>query len=273
MKTSTVRKASVALAAAVALIFVAAAALADYPSIISSFRMSGVTPPYARGIYGGSSGVGGIFYEGPGRHSFRVFTSGGSLVATYPMPGGVMLGDADNPPQGYPSGAFMVVDEGARDVKVYNSSGSFLGVWKAVPPNTVGCAVGGYMEKLIYLGTSDGVVSVHTYSGSFITSFATGVPLADLGSAAGYRGWGEYMYLGPARSGDPVRVYNWGSICGTFHLPGLRNAGTVMPHAGGSIWSWCLRNTGTEIWAFRVQIGYMMPVEPASLGRIKALYK
>ena len=167
----------------------------------------------------------------------------------------------------------MVVDEGARDVKVYNSSGSFLGVWKAVPPNTVGCAVGGYMEKLIYLGTSDGVVSVHRYSGSFITSFATGVPLADLGSAAGYRGWGEYMYLGPARSGDPVRVYNWGSICGTFHLPGLRNAGTVMADAGGSIWGWYLRNTGTEIWAYRVQVGHMMAVEPASLGRIKALYK
>ena len=272
MKTSVARNASLPLAVVVTLIVIGAA-LADYPSIISSFRMSGVTVPYARGIYGGYGDVGGIFYDGPGRHSFRVFTSGGSLVATYPMPGGVMLGDADNPPQGYPSGAFMIVDEGAHDVKVYNVSGSFLGVWKAVPANTVGCAVGGYMEKLIYLGTSDGVVSVHTYSGSFITSFATGVPLADLGSAAGYRMWGEYMYLGPARSGDPVRVYNWGSMCGTFHLPGLSNAGTVMPDAGGSIWSWCLRNAGTEIWAYKVQVGHMMAVEPASLGRVKALFK
>ena len=272
MNTLITRRASVALAAAVAFIIVPAA-FSQPPEIISSFRMSGVAPPCARGIYGDNLIVGGIFYEGPGRHSFRVFTSGGSLVATYPMPGGVMLGDADNPPQGYAAGTFAVVDEGARNVKVYSVTGSFVGVWKAVPPNTVGCAVGGYMEKLIYLGTSDGVVSVHTYSGSFITSFATGVPLADLGSAAGYRGWGEYMYLGPARSGDPVRVYNWGSMCGTFHLPGLTNAGTTMPHAGASIWSWCLRNAGTEMWAYKVQVGHMMAVEPASLGRIKALYK
>ena len=142
------------------------------------------------------------------------------------------MGDADHRPQGYPIGAFGVVDEGADNVKVYNVNGSFLGVWRTVSANTVGYAVGGHMEQLIYLGTSDGVISVHRYSGSFITSFATGVPLADLGSAAGYRGWGEYVHLGPARSRDPVRVYNWGSLCGTFHLPGLRNAGTVIAQGG-----------------------------------------
>jgi hypothetical protein len=272
MKTRVVRKAGVAPAAAVALVL-AATASADLPSIISSFRISGTTPPYARGIYGSYGNVGGIFYEGPGRHSLRVFTSGGSLVATYRMPGGVTLGDADNPPEGYPAGTFAVVDEGADNVKVYNMNGSFVGVWRAVPANTVGYGCGGYGTPLIYLGTSDGAISVHTYAGSFITSFATGVPLADRGAAGGYRGWGSYVYLGPARSGDPVRVYHFSSICGTFHLPGLRNAGTVMPHAGGSIWSWCLRNTGAEIWAYRVQVGYMMAVEPASLGRVKALFK
>jgi hypothetical protein len=272
MRVRLIRRAGVAVLAAAALLFVPAV-LADYPHIVSSFRISGVTPPYARGVYGGDDSVGGIFYEGAGRHSFRVFTSGGSLVATYGMPGGVMLGDADNPPQGYAAGTFAVVDEGAHNVKVYNTTGSFVGVWKAVPANTVGLAVGGYTQKFVYLGTSDGVVSAHTYAGSFIASFATGVPLADLGASAAYIGWGDYVYLGPARNGDPVRVYNYQSICGSFSYPGLRNAGTVISPWGGSVWSWCLRNAGTEIWAYRARVGSAMAVAPASLGRVKALFR
>lgn len=271
MKKTAVRKGSVALAAAAALI-INGAVLADYPGIISSFRISGVTPPYARGVYGGDESVGAIFYEGPGRHSFRVFTSGGSLVATYAMPGGVMLGDADNPPQGYAAGTFAVLDEGAHNIKIYNTTGSFVGVWKAVPANTVGLAIGGYTQKFVYLGTSDGVISAHTYAGSFIASFATGVPLADLGASAAYMAWGDYVYLGPARNGDPVRVYNYQSICGSFSYPGLRNAGTVIS-LGASVWSWCLRNAGTEIWAYRARVGSAMAVTPASLGKVKALFR
>jgi hypothetical protein len=36
---------------------------------------------------------------------------------------------------------------------------------------------------------------------------------------------------------------------------------------------WCLRDLGTEIWAYEIYTGPLMEVEPASLGRIKALYK
>ena len=270
MKTSIGRSAGVALAAMVALI--ATAALADYPSIISSFRMSGKAAPYARGIYTySSSSLGGIFYEGPGRHSFRIFTATGSLTATYPMAGGVMLGDADRPPEGY-GGYFAVVDEGSHELKAYSMTGSFYRAIRTLPSDVVAYARGGYTKDYLYLGTNNGVVFCYTPSWSLLNSYSTGVAVADLAAGYGYRYyWGDYLDVGSKRAGDPIRVYKGpaGVMAASFTLPGIRSCGAV--RSGQSYW--CLRDLGTEIWAYHVAISGLMEVQPSSLGRVKALFR
>ena len=266
------RRASVALTAAVALI-ATQYAVADYPSIVSSFRMSGTTEPRARGIYaGGGLGVGGIFYEGPGRHSLRVFASGGSLVATYPMPGGVMLGDADRAPEGY-AGCFAVVDEGSHDLKAYTMTGSLYGVIRTLSSDVVAYACGGHVVDYLYLGTTDGKVFRYTPAWSFLNSFWTGVPTADLAAGKGYDGrWGNWVVLGPSRAPADLAAYQGdaGRFYASFALSGSASRGAVYC---APAMMWCLRDLGTEIWAYEIYTGPLMPVEPASLGRIKALYK
>lgn len=247
----------------------------SYPSIISSFRMSGVTVPYARGIYtGGGSSLGGIFYEGPGRHSFRIFTSAGSLTATYPMTGGVRLGDADLPPVGY-AGYLAVVDEGAHNLKAYNMTGSLYGVIRTLPSDVVAYACGGHVTNYLYLGTADGWVSRYTPTWSFLNSFATGVPTADLAAGRGYDGgWGNWLIQGPSRPPADLRAYygGGGAFYGSFALPGDASCGAI--YSGRSRTTmWCLRNLGTAIWAYEIDTGPLMAVTPASLGRVKALFR
>jgi hypothetical protein len=289
MNRITTRWASVALAAAVAIIYTrlvshaeaaeaarwAPAALARtpayawaYPSIISSFRMSGVAPPYARGIL--SYGLQGIFFERENYNYLYNFNTAGSLVSTVRLPGAVRLGDADFAPEGYP-GCFAVVDEGSHELKAYTRTGSFYGVIRTLRSDVVGYGVGGHVTKYLYLGTRDGVVYRYTPAWSFLNSFATGVEIADLAAGQGYNGrWGDWLEVGPARAGEPIRAYRSGSFYGSFSLPGIRNCGAV---AGYRSAYWCLRNLGTEIWVYAVDLGPLMVVEPASLGKVKALYK
>ena len=274
MKKSVVRKASVSLAAAVAFIF-AAAAFSQPPEIVSSFRMSGVTPPYATGIYAWSISTGyvyGVFYHSPNNNYIYKFHPSGSFVSSVKLPGAVRLGEADFAPEGYPGGSFAVIDEGSNELKAYNTAGSFYGVVRKLPSDIVAYARGGYVTDYLYLGTRDGVIYRYTTNGSFLNSFATGVLIDDLAAGSGYKyAWGDYLEVGSARSGDPVRVYFGysGYLYSSFTLPGVRNRGAT----GGGDSYWCLRDFGTEIWAYGVRIARLMAVEPASLGRVMALFK
>ena len=280
MKATIVRSASVALAAAVALFFLAAA-YADLPSIVSSFRMSGTAPPYARGIYYGYSYpyavVYGIFYQSAGNNYLYTFTTVGSLLSTVKLPGAVRLGDADAPPEGYSGNYFAVVDDGALNVKIYTTTGSYVGTLFAVAPKTVGIGIGGHLAKHIYTITEEGIVSRYSPYGSFAASYATGVKAADIAAAYGYRyEWGDYIYVGPAQQYDPVRVYDMLSGCslvGSFNMPGLTNAGAVVGGGTNTTFYWNLRRMGADIWAHKTRVTALMEVHPASLGRIRALYK
>ena len=295
MKTLTLRRGSVALLAAVAVIILSAPPRSggdeggawtaeeitrtpvhnwSYPSIVSSFRVSGTTEPRARGIFtGGFAGyVYGIFYAGPGSHSLAAFTKAGSLLATYPMAGGVMLGDADHAPEGYP-GCFAVVDEGAHDLKAYTTTGSFHGVIRTLPGDVVAYACGGHVIDYLYLGTQDGKVFRYTPAWSFLNSFWTGVPTADLAAGQGYDGrWGNWVVLGPSQPPADLAAYQGesGWFYASFALPGNASRGAVY-RAAATVW--CLRDLGAEIWAYEIYTGPLMAVAPASLGRIKALYR
>jgi hypothetical protein len=247
----------------------------SYPSIICSFRLSGKETPCARGIFAWpySSTVYGIFNEGPQRHSFRAFTSTGSLLSTYPMAGGVVLGDADFLPAGSP-GDLAVVDVGSHELKAYGITGSYYGVIRTLPSNVVAYARGGHVTNYLYLGTGDGWVSRYTPTWGFLNSFATGVPTADLAAGHGYGGmWGNWVILGPSGPPAALRAYTaLGSLYGTFALPGNASRGAI--YGGGYRTTMCsLRDMGTEMWVYMIETGGLMSVAPASLGRVKALFR
>jgi hypothetical protein len=275
MKTTIVHKASVAWAAAAAVI-VAAAAYAYPIHVISSFRVSGTSPPYARGLMGISHGGDWycIKYVADGYNYLYKYDTNGSLLSTVHLPGAVKLGDAEIAPPGFsPYNYFGVLDNGAHDVKVYDYAGSFVGTWRAVSTDTVGYGRLGYSQYYTYLGTRDGRITVYSGAGSFINSYATGIELADLAAEDSYAGMpGDFLVLGPARVGDPNRVYRGptGSLQGTFSLPGTINLGASShPRA----YYYCLRLIGSDIWAYQTNIGGYMAVEPASLGKVKALFR
>ncbi|UCH79405.1 MAG: hypothetical protein JSU81_05490, partial [Candidatus Coatesbacteria bacterium] len=147
--------ASVARAAAVVIIL-AATALAYPVRILGSFRVCGTAAPYARGIH-----VPGywycIFYAADRYNYLHKYDTSGSLLSTVRLAGAVRLGDAGFGPPGFQLHSnFGVLDEGARNVKVYDLAGSFVGTWRAVTSDTVAYARWGYDHKYAYLGTRDG---------------------------------------------------------------------------------------------------------------------
>jgi len=255
---------------------VAAAALGNaFPSIISSFRMSGDTPPYARGIYYYTD-VFGIFYNGVGTNYLYRFTTAGSLISSALLPNANVLGDADWAPPGYPAyGYFGVIDEGTDELKVYTTAGSYAGVARTLSADTVGYGVGGHVVNYIYLGTASGVISCFKPDWNLYNMYSTNVPLSDLAAGRGYGGmWGDFVFLGPSQPPPYVRAYYGlsGYLVGSFALPGNASCGAV--YAGwGRSYMWCLRDTGSERWAYQIDTGPLMDIEPASFGSIKALYR
>jgi hypothetical protein len=275
MKIQIARKVCVAALAAVAGLTLASTAYAYLPTIISSFRMSGTAPPYARGIV--LYGPRGVFFLRDSYNYLYAFNTSGSLISTARLPGAVRLGDADGPPEGYPSYSFAVVDEAALNVKIYTTTGSYVGTLFTVSPKTVGIGVGGHLAEHIYTITEEGVVSRYSPYGSFVASYATGVKAADIAAAYGYKYmWGDYIYVGPAQEYEPIRVYDMRfgcSLAGSFTMPGLANVGAVVGGGTTTTFYWNLRRMGADIWAYKTVVTALMEVQPASLGKVKALFK
>jgi hypothetical protein len=267
------RRASVAWAAAVALIF-AARAFADYPSIISSFPLTGATPPGPRGIHSCGSSVFLISYTGPGVNYLYEFSLQGSFISSVRLPGANVIAETDRLPEAYPPSYFSAVDTGARDVKIYTTAGSLVGTFMAAP-DAVAIGVGGHVVDYVYLATAAGLIRRYSPQGSFQASFNTGVDVRDLAASGGYRyEWGYFVQVGPRGVPGPIYSYwGWGytgSLMGTFTLPGPANLGAEVTN---TFMYRCLRRVDTRLWVYLVDLGKGMPVAPASLGRVKALFK
>jgi hypothetical protein len=265
------RRASVALAAAVALFFVSAA-FSQPPSIISSFRLTGATPPGPRGIHLYGTSIFVISYNRPNENYLYQYSWQGSFISSFILPGARALGDADRLPGTYPSYYFAVVDTGANDVKIYTTAASLVGTFFPPPPGTVAIGVGGHVVDLVYYADAGGVIYLYSPQGSFIRSFATGVATGDLTASGGYAyRWGYFVQLSPRGAPGPIYSYTeGGSLFGSFILPGTRNCGAMVLQPSNY---YCIRQVSTELWIYSVYLGTGMPVEPASLGKVKALYK
>lgn len=271
MNSITTRWASVALSAAVAFIFVSAA-FSYPPEIIASYPLRGATPPNPRGIYVYDTSILVISYNRLNENYLYRYSSQGSFISSFILPGARALADADRLPQTYPRYYFAVVDTGANDVKIYTTAGSLVGTFFPPPAGTVAIGVGGHEVDLVYYANAAGVIYLYSPQGSFIRSFATGVPTGNLAASGGYYiYWGYFVQLSPAGAPGPIYSYNeGGSLAGSFNLPGTRNCGAMVLPAS---YYFCIRRVSTEFWVYCVFLGTGMPVEPASLGKVKALYR
>ncbi len=273
MNRINTRRASVALAAAVALIFVAGA-FSYPPEIVSSFRLSGAAPPNPRGIHFYSNSAFVISYTAPGVNYLYEFSRQGSFISSVRLPGANVIAETDRLPDTYPRYYFSAVDTGARDVKIYHTTGSLVGTFMAAPADAVAIGVGGHVVDYVYLATRSGLIRRYSPQGSFLGSFTTGIDVRDLAASSGYyQRWGNFVQVAPRGLPGPIYSYwGWGytgSLAGSFDLPGTRSLGAV---AFGTYY-YSLRRVNTRLWVYQVFLGSGMPVEPASLGRIKALYK
>jgi hypothetical protein len=270
MNKILMRRASVALAAAVAVIIIPAA-FSQPPSIISSFRLTGATPPNPRGICFSSTSAFVISHTAPRVNYLYEFSRQGSFISSVILEGANVIAETDGLPEPYSGPGFSAVDTGSREVKIYTTAGSLVGTFMAAPADAVAIGVGGHVTDYVYLSTRSGVVLRHSPRGSFLSSFNTGIDVRDLAASGGYyHWWGNFVQVGPRGLPGPIYSY-WsnGSLAGSFALPGTRNLGALGSHTH----YYCLRRVNTQLWVYYVYLGRGMPVEPASLGRIKALYK
>jgi hypothetical protein len=272
MKRRVVRITSVAWAAAVALIFTGGA-LAAYPSIVSSFPLTGATPPGPRGIHRCDSSVFVISYTAPAVNYLYEFSYQGSFISSVPLRGANVIAETDRLPEPYPDYYFSAVDTGTRDIKIYNTAGSLVGTFMAAP-DAVAIGVGGHVVDYVYLATRGGLIRRYSPQGSFLGSFTTAITVRDLAASGGYDYmWGYFVQVGPRGVPGPIYSYwGWGytgSLAGTFTLPGTASLGAEVTN---TFMYWCLRRVSTRLWVYLVDLGKGMPVEPASLGRVKALF-
>jgi hypothetical protein len=265
------RAGRVVLAATAVLIF-GAGARGDYPEIVTACPAPQCPTNAATGI----AFVGPYIYVIAGtdvNYLYKYAYPAGSFVASYPLAGAQVLAEADIPPAGYPYTDFGVVETADSTLKIYDTVGSFVGVAHRTPPEAVAYGVGGHVTNYLNLATRDGVVYRYLPDWSFLNSFSTGVRVGALAAGHGYGGmWGDWIYVGELDSGT-YRVFSTnGSLYASFILPGTASRGAVYQAYSRSR-MWCLQIVNSIPWAFEVETGPLMDVDPASWGRVKALYR
>jgi len=142
----------------------------------------------------------------------------------------------------------------------------------APPADAVAIGVGGREADYVYLATRGGLIRRYSSGGSFLNSFNTGIDVRDLAASGGYyQWWGNFVQVAPRGLPGPIYSYrSTGSLEGSFALPGTGNLGA---EGISDSFYWCLRRVDTRLWVYYVFLGGGMPVKPASLGKVKALYK
>lgn len=268
-----IRRAGVATLAAAAFIFVSAA-FSYPPEIIGSFPLTGATPPSPRGVHY-YNGVFVISHTAPGYNYLYQYSLQGSFISSFLLPGANVISETDSLPETYPRYYFSALDTATHDVKIYTTAASLVGTFMAAPTDAVAIGVGGHVTGYVYLAASNGLIRRYSPEGSFLASFNTGVAVGDLTASGGYAArWGYFVQIAPFNSAGPIysfwSMYTAGSLAGTFPLPGTRSYGAEVMYT--SFYT-CLRQVGSALWVYRVDLGRGMAVEPASLGKVKGLFR
>jgi len=257
----------------VAALVAASAAQAGLGSVISSFRMTGVGVTAAKGIYRGDTFVYAVV-DAAGDNYLRIYTTAGSLVGSVVLAGADSPRDADHSLLG--SGYVDVFDYGKKMLLTYTFDGALVNS-KAVPSDTTAYA---YIPgDSRYFLARDQLIFRYTLNDVLVNKFYVGGDLCGLAASSLYDGKaGQYVVVGRAGTGGYSYVYNGaGSLIDSFIVPGTGTYGSVV--APGAFMDsadtyWCVQTIGSYRWAYQVDVGATAPaVMPASVGRLKALYR
>jgi len=257
---------------AVALV-AAVAAQGDIGSVISSFRMTGTGTITAGGIYRDGSFIYAVV-DTTGDNYFRLYTTSGSRVGSVILANSDTPRDADHSLLG--SGYIDVFDYGKKMILTYTFDGTLVNS-KAVDSDTTAYAYipGGAR----YFLARNQMIFRYTLNDVLLNSFYVGGDLRGLAATNVFDGAdGEYAVIGRAGTGGYSYVYGGGgSLIDSFVVPGAGTYGSVV--AEGAFMDsarsyWCVQTIGSYRWAYQVDVGATAPaVMPASVGRLKALYR
>lgn len=241
---------------------IAAPAFGGVGSVISSFPWS-----EARNIYRDANYV----YSVAGANTLRRYTVGGSLLGTVTLSGLTTPGDADHSPSG--PGYFAVIERSSVIYEYVVSSGSFVRSI-AAGPGTLG---GGYFpgSTYVYIHMSPHVYRFTT-AGSLVSSFLVSYSAGPLAATNRFNDVaGDYVVVGSRVSLYATVYTGSGSRVTSFVLPAVTYGcvcGPGAPSSRGTTY-WCNLRMGVERFAYQIDLGNATAVAPASVGRIKALYR
>jgi hypothetical protein len=248
---------SLALAAAVA----AGVARAELGSIISSFPLGGYIMAHAVAWNGRYLAVTNYHYSGD--RMWRHYTTAGSLVGSFDPPRGpyspVQYGAEFDGTFYWGSDLFQ-----QKYVYRFTTQGSTISSFPAPDPS--GIAWDG--SHLWIMSLYGGVVREYTTGGSVLSSF-TVAPIN-----AGYDMCWDGTHLWCANrptSGGPYYIFRFttqGSVVASFAAPGTFTTGCGCDGR----YLWLSDNSGTKA-VYQVDAGLTHNVAPASVGKIKALFR
>jgi hypothetical protein len=257
----------VLIMAVVICVVAAACAWGQVGSVISSFAWPGTNNVYRNGNY-----VFGV----SGTNTLQVYNVNGSMVRTGSLTGLVSPGDADHSVKG--TGHLAVLD-GHTLLRDYVISTGSLASSTSIPS----ADAYGYIPGSSYLYLADsGHVYRCTTGGSAVSSFTfPGAYVGGVGATSTFNGKeGEYVVVtvwAYGYDGDVGFVYtSSGAPVATFDVPGMTYGCVCGPGhpAGFGTTLWCnAQVSGVGRYVYQINLGNGTAVEPASLGRVKAVFR
>jgi hypothetical protein len=281
----------VALGVAAAWAVAAPCSFAGVGSVISSFYMSGGSGPQAVAVYRDADFVYGVLQSGPsGEHEYELstYTPTGSLLRSIPLscsPEWAIyrinwLEDADHSVRG--KGYFGIIGVGIYfppfGLEFNIKNGSIVGSFPTSSLVTAYAHIPG--GQYIYVGqTYPSAIFRFTTSGSLVSSFNPRDVCDHLAATDYYEGLkGAYLISYGGGSGLYHHIYtDEGSLVGSFWLGPFAMTfagvcGPGYPSFYGTTY-WCIGWGSGGLWCYQIDLANRVNVAPASVGRIKTLYR
>ena len=255
-------------------------------SVISSFKMSGLVKPYALGIYRDRGYVYGVMYSRETDHLYR-FTPGGTRVSSYALNGTSTPRGADHAHLGL--GYLALVDAVNRKLYVFRTTGGsavtsfsvagapypFNCFWDGTYYYANGPANRGTFYRHDRSGASAGTWTCSGWPDAM--TYCGGAAFARRGNDAA----SPYLVAASWSAGEPMcmTTFPGGLLVATWTPPAHNANGLVYGDSsnkaayGAAVWAGWYAADGVYAVEFDVGARGAAAAVPASLGRVKALYR
>jgi len=234
-------------------IIVAAPALAGFGEVVASFPVASDVIPLAA-AWNGSNPV-GTNNHASGDQRWRIYTTGGSVVSSFPSPhascnyGAAYLG----------RGRYFGGSQTNDLIYLFETTGSVVSSFAASNPYGITWD-GAY---LWWLGTED-IFRQCTSAGSVLRTFTVGaiVDGRDLG-------WdGRYLWCPDSTRDYVYQLTTAGSIVASFPAPNAMTYGCAFD----GTYLWLTGISGSPDYFYQVDVG-AAAVLPTSFGKVKAIFR